>query len=762
MRVLLLLRGSPASGKSTWIEQNVLKPYTLSADDIRLLYSSPIWNPDGTRSINQKKNNQAWNTLYAILENRMADGEFTVIDATMSKTAEMNRMKKLAQEYRYRVYLVDFTNVPMEEVIKRNENREEYKRVPEKAILNQYARFETQKVPSGITVISPNELEKIQYRPFDASDYKAVHIFGDIHGCYTALREYFKNEELDMAVLPSDELFIFLGDYIDRGLESEKVMKFLLNIMDNQNVFLLEGNHEKRLREWANDNDFSRWSHPFKETVASFEKENITKKDMKRFCSRLGQCCLFNYYGIEYLVTHGGISKIPEEGLIFVPTRDMVHGVGTYEDSKTCDETFTDTSKQLHVERFQIHGHRNILREQSHNTYYTFNLECRVEFGGQLRVVKLTPTSIEPIEVTNTVFKKEVRTSSDEEFLESVKSMKGNDFVQSLRDNKNILEKSFGEVSSFNFTREAFKKSSWDAMTTRARGLYLDNQTGDVRIRGYDKFFNINERDETSIQALQDTFVFPVQGYLKENGFLTLMSYIEGKGLTIATKTTLEGDHVDIAKKVFHTLPDDVQKDVEQFLKDNNCTLVFECCDSQADPHIIEYSEPKLVLLECIDNDLKYSHDRYSLLELHSQALGLPWIKKHTHTFNNWDEFYNEYVAICKEGYKYNGEYVEGFVFEDANGFMVKLKTDYYKSQKNLRGMASIIFRTGTFKYTGSLLTPYDNKFYKYCMDIYHEAEKYENKREILDEIRKLSFINLRNYFELNVSPQKVVLLEGK
>ena len=37
MRVLLLLRGSAGCGKSTWIEKNGLKPYTLSADDIRFL-----------------------------------------------------------------------------------------------------------------------------------------------------------------------------------------------------------------------------------------------------------------------------------------------------------------------------------------------------------------------------------------------------------------------------------------------------------------------------------------------------------------------------------------------------------------------------------------------------------------------------------------------------------------------------------------------------------------------------------------------------
>lgn len=35
MRVLLLLRGSAGCGKSTWIEKNELKPYTLSPDTTR-------------------------------------------------------------------------------------------------------------------------------------------------------------------------------------------------------------------------------------------------------------------------------------------------------------------------------------------------------------------------------------------------------------------------------------------------------------------------------------------------------------------------------------------------------------------------------------------------------------------------------------------------------------------------------------------------------------------------------------------------------
>ena len=87
MRVLLLLRGSAGCGKSTWIEQNGLKPYTLSADDIRMMCSSPVLNVDGKEEINQNNDTAVWSTLFKLLELRIQNGEFTVIDATNSKTS---------------------------------------------------------------------------------------------------------------------------------------------------------------------------------------------------------------------------------------------------------------------------------------------------------------------------------------------------------------------------------------------------------------------------------------------------------------------------------------------------------------------------------------------------------------------------------------------------------------------------------------------------------------------------------------------------
>lgn len=474
MRVLLLLRGSAGCGKSTWIEQNGLKPYTLSADDIRLLCQSPVLQPDGTVGISQSNDKTVWKTLFNLLEIRMQKGEFTVIDATNSKTSEMNRYKQMCETYKYRMYCVDFTDIPIDEVKRRNACREELKRVPDAAIDKMYSRFKTQKIPSGIKVIKPNELDSIWMKLFDLSEYKKIHHIGDVHGCHTALKKYID----DNGGIKDDEFYIFCGDYVDRGIENSDVIKYLISIKDKKNVLMLEGNHERWLWLWANgcagkSKEFELVTKP------QLEDAKIDKKDVRQLYRKFGQCAYYKYGENIYLVTHAGLSVLPDN-LTFVATDQMIHGVGNYNDFEKIAETFTE---KMPLNYYQIHGHRNTKQVPIRVNDRVFNLEGRVEFGGDLRCVQLDKDGMHEVEVHNEVFKTpEMREE------QSVTNSSVADVIISLRANRYIQEKKFGNISSFNFTSKAFYEKIWDEQTTKARGLYLDTFKGKVAARAYDKF----------------------------------------------------------------------------------------------------------------------------------------------------------------------------------------------------------------------------------------------------------------------------------
>lgn len=711
MRILLLLRGSAGCGKSTWIEKNGLKPYALSADDIRLLCQSPVMQVDGTEAISQGNDNVTWKILFNLLEVRMQKGEFTVIDATNSKTSEINRYKEMCNTYRYRIYCVDFTDIPIEEVKRRNANREPLKRVPDEVIDKMYSRFATQKIPAGVKVIKPNELDSIWIKLFDFSEYKKVHHIGDIHGCNTVLQKYLSNN----GGIKDDEFYIFTGDYIDRGLENAEVVKFLISIKDKKNVLMLEGNHEKWL--WMYANNCIAKSKEFELiTKPALQKAKIDKKDIRQLYRRLGQCAYYKYGDNIYLVTHAGLSTIPEN-LSFVATDQMIRGVGNYNDFEKIATTFVNTTPN---NCYQIHGHRNTKGLSVKVNDRVFNLEGRVEFGGTLRCVQVDRDGIHVIEVQNEIFK--IPEMQNEE---TVTNSSIADTIIDLRANRYIHEKQFGNISSFNFTNKAFYDKVWNEQTVKARGLYLDTAKGKVVARSYPKFFNINERSETKFDMLQYKLKFPVTAYVKENGFLGIVSYNEYEDdLFIATKSTIDSQFAQWFKDMIYSkiVPENIEK-MKDYIKENKVSFVFECVDMKHDPHVIEYPESKLFLLDIVKNDLDFS--KYTYEEMVDVANQFELIhKEKAYEIANWQEFFDWYYDVLDEDYEYNGRKIEGFVIEDSVGYMVKLKLSYYNFWKFMRNIAHEAIKNGYIRKTSALTTPIANEFYAWVKKLHDVEDK--------------------------------------
>lgn len=656
----------------------------------------------------------------------MQKGEFTVIDATNSKTSEMNRYKEMCNTYRYRIYCVDFTDIPIDEVKRRNASREPLKRVPDEVIDKMYSRFATQKIPSGIKVIKPDELDSIWMKKIDLSEYTKIHHIGDIHGCNTVLQKYLS----DNGGIKDEEFYIFSGDYIDRGIENAEVVNFLISIKDRKNVLMLEGNHERWL--WLYANDCAGKSKEFELiTRPALDEARVNKKDIRQLYRRFGQCAYYQYGDKTFLVTHAGLSTMPEN-LSFVATDQMIRGVGNYNDFEKIADTFLKTTPN---NVYQIHGHRNTKNLPIKVNDRVYNLEGRVEFGGELRCVQIDQNGIHMIEVPNEVFK-----TPDMQKEQTVTSSSVADTIIALRSNRYIQEKKFGNISSFNFTNKAFYDKVWDEQTTKARGLYLDTMKGKVAARAYDKFFNVNERPETKFDMLQFKLQFPITAYVKENGFLGIVSYDEyNDDLFIASKSTIDSQFAQWFRDMLYAkISSDKIIELKEYIKEHDVSFVFECVDMKNDPHIIDYPESELFLLEIVSNQMEFVKYEYDAMCDIANRFDIKH-KDKAFEIATWQEFFDWYYDILEEDYEYNGRKIEGFVIEDSAGFMTKLKLTYYNFWKFMRSISHEAIRKGYIAKTSALTTPTANEYYAWVRKL-HDVEDKDSIPKDICTLRSLFY----------------------
>ena len=710
MRKLIILRGAMGCGKSTFIKNNDLENYTLSTDTIRLMYASPELGIDYKESIPQFNNKKVWDLLYTLLEERMKKGEFTIIDAVHAYADESFPIyKKLAEKYRYRLYVLDFTDIPKEEVYERNKGREIYRQVPESSIDRVYKAFEKERISTAFKVIKPENFnEIINTTPRDLNAYDNVHIIGDIHGSATALKTYFTKYPIS-----EKDYYIFCGDYFDRGTQNYQTFKFLSELMTNKNMTFLIGNHEDKLYKYACDDEF-KMDYDIKNTIEEFEMNHLKKSEIRGFIKNLSQIALITFKDKTYLITHGGLPYIPNKSLDFYSTNSFVYGIDKYETD--IDKIYNEFMQTANNKIYQVHGHRNFYQNKFDKYEYSINLEGDIEHGGNLRILTLTNNNYKYTEIKNTIYNPNL-----------IEETNIYNLIENLRNNKYVFEKDLGNnISSFNFTKEAFYNKMWDKETTKARGLFIDIKNYKIVARSYNKFFKVAERKETTLDSLKENLIFPVNFYLKYNGFLGILSVYNDE-LFFASKSTNAGDYVEYFKNIFYKKYSNKQIEVlKDKLTKENLSAVFEVIDPFNDPHIIEYQEENLVLLDLIKNTTNFEKISYPDLQIFAQNNNIS-VKELAYAASNIDEFMSVYDKITAANYKYKDSYIEGFVIEDANAFMIKTKTAYYDKWKYLRNKMENALKNNKFNTKSN--NELEISFLNYL------KEKYQDKKIDLESI---------------------------
>ncbi|QCE35191.1 hypothetical protein FAI40_07535 [Acetobacteraceae bacterium] len=733
MRLLLILRGAPGCGKSTWIHETGLEPYTISTDQLRLKFGNPTFLSDGSLTINQSYNRQIFNRMEILIRERFRRGDTTIIDSTGVGRA-IGTWENLALKYGYETFIVDF-DPTLEQCLAFNEKRKRSIQYVSPGIVSniwQSLQEAKEKVSKRLKIFSPNLFDMNQTFSIKSKildSYDEIITIGDIHGCSKHLKKLLPNG------FEPNKFYIFVGDYIDRGYDNKGTMDFLWEnaFQENllkPNIILLAGNHERHLRAWNNQEEIR--SKEFTEKTlpellqAGWEPK---KSKFKIFLRALRSYFAYQFHGKEVFVSHGGL-PVPFREIWKISANECEKGWSDY--NTDIDRIFSENVGK-ESKFYQIHGHRNKQNAPILAGHHSFNLEGKVEFDGALRSIHHRKEGFLPKEtfidydVKKKIYAEVMIPQEIRQLFSATKITFPKSFLETTKAHDGIQinhQKGWENIISISFKRHIFHKGGWDNTTLKARGLFFNEKNGTIAARSYDKFFNIGE--VLPLEEIADKFAYPITTRLKENGFLGITGYDEGY-LLASSKNYLTGPFAELFQaQISQTLGEKLYSLNKNF----GVSCIFEVIDPANDPHIISYPSKKLILLDVIYRNLEFKKLPYDHLKkvaewLEVELAPLKAILPNKETF----------LSFLKE--KENEE-SEGYVFEDQRGFMVKSKSPYYYVWKALRSTLSNLLRGNDKHFPKGV----ERLFRKH--PLYFNAHKQEELRAFFNRLLTASEEDLR------------------
>ena len=155
-------------------------------------------------------------------------------------------------------------------------------------------------------------------------------------------------------------------------------------------------------------------------------------------------------------------------------------------------------------------------------------------------------------------------------------------------------------VNSWKFNDWDYKR---DDLPTYARGLFTCKRrdgTSEIAVRGYDKFFNVDEVNDTKWRNIENFTKGPYELSVKENGCIIFISGLEDGNLLVCSKHST-GAREDV--NLSHAVAGErwierhlasvgkTREDLAYELRDRNVTAVAELCDDSFEEHVLEYGE---------------------------------------------------------------------------------------------------------------------------------------------------------------------------
>ena len=235
-----------------------------------------------------------------------------------------------------------------------------------------------------------------------------IYAIGDIHGCLSELTSLHKKILTNDKFKVKEDLIIYLGDYIDRGLKSKQVIDQIIKLKNKQiKTIHLMGNHEElmidflfnkknNIKNWLNfgaDQTFKSYDIEIVEFIKDGFEDNIIDRLRNVLLKKMGSDHIdflnnleLTYSTEKYLFVHAGID--PNKNITEQTKKDYLW-------SRSSDFFHKD----FKTEKTIIHGHtpeQNIV-----NHPYRINIDTGCYFSGKLSCVCLSDLNDSRIFISN-------------------------------------------------------------------------------------------------------------------------------------------------------------------------------------------------------------------------------------------------------------------------------------------------------------------------------------------------------------------------
>lgn len=218
-------------------------------------------------------------------------------------------------------------------------------------------------------------------------------IIGDVHGCYEELLSLLDSLGYSLiSGIPTHKegrQLAFVGDGMDRGPASLKVLTLLFAMQDRGTLIYSPGNHCNKLYRYAKGNNVEQ-THGLETTIA--ELNSLPKKNRQQLLTRF--TCFYEALPLyneldkrQLIIAHAGI----QEQMIGAPLTRSIHTFVLYGD--IAGERFPDGrpvrrdwASSYHGKPWIVYGHTPVKRPRF--VHHTVNIDTGCVFGGSLTALR--------------------------------------------------------------------------------------------------------------------------------------------------------------------------------------------------------------------------------------------------------------------------------------------------------------------------------------------------------------------------------------